>query len=185
MAEKTGGSSDPGYDEQVEGAGRAFTRLAQFKKGCEAALWAGIALFSLLIVAAPRFSTLLLHLFNDPFAADRSYTAAAPVFLMVCSLLLVWLFVELLLVVRRLPDRVISQECASGLRRGAVALLALAVLQIIRVIAFPVIDAAVGAVLAVIAAVLGLCLSTWVGWQAHARTAAAITARGAASHRRA
>lgn len=178
------GGADPGRDSEVRAASASYAHVLQFRTGCQAALWTGIALFSLLIVAAPRFTTLLLHLFNDPFAADKAYVTAAPVYLMVCSLLVVWLLVELLLVVRRLPSDVISLESAAGLARGAGALGGLAVAGLVRVIAYPTLDAAIGTVAAALATVLLLCLAAWVRWQAHASTAKAISSRQQQSHLR-
>lgn len=184
MPKPSGSIPVSGYEAEARLASASYKRLFRFKKCCEAALWAGIAVFSVLILAAPRFMTLLLHVFNDPFVRSRAYCAVAPVFFMIGCLLLVRVLVELLLVVRRLPSKVVSLESATGLDRGAGALLALAVLEIIRVCFYPMLVAAICAVCAVLVAIAGFTLAAWIRWQAQAQTAAAISNLPPRSHLR-
>lgn len=175
--------TNPEIGNEKDEADRSYRQVLQLRTGCQVALWAGIVFFSALVVAAPRFSTLLVRLFNDPFAGQKAYQAVEPLYLMTGSLLIVWALIELLLVVRRLPSKVISVACASGIRRSAIAFLLIAVLELIRSFSYPTLQTAIIALVSVLLCILGLALAAWVRWQAHASIVASVGERQAASHR--
>ena len=178
------GASSLDYDAQAQAAARSYRRLLLSKKAVEAALWVGIAVLAVIIVVAPRFSTLLIHIFNDPFASSKAYTQIAPLFLMVMALIGVWILSELMRIARRLPAKVISVETSRGLVRVAVLSLVCAIFQLIRMIAYPTLDAAISAIIGVIAAVVIATIGAWIGWKAHAQTVAHIAVLPAKSHQR-
>lgn len=147
-------------------------------------LWVAIACCVLVVFAIPRFSTVMLRTFHDPYLRVGVYPQLEPVLLAVVAALFSWVLVELELVLHTLPERLVSLRNASAFTRMGWATIGIAVLFLIRSLSFPQLEATVLCVACVLVGSLFLLVSSMLRAKAEKEMAKALRSTGTAAEQR-